>query len=728
MRGENIGLRAAAFIAIAALTMGSISGCGDKAQDDMGKETTQSEDNSASVEDSLNAEALENEDQEKKSSGDGTDTEGAADGNSDTSAGKVTPAAPRDKVSSVTKQDDLDLEEQIFVRKIENLSEDFICGMDASSVLVEENSGVRYYDFDGNEADVFKTLSEAGVNYIRLRVWNDPYDEEGHGYGGGNNDVETAIVLGKRATQYGMKVCIDFHYSDFWADPKRQLVPKAWEGMSVKEKSEALYDYTKESLTDLINAGVDVGMVQIGNEINYGMSGESSQANVTALLAAGSKAVREVSEELGQDIRILVHYTNIEDMDQVENRVKNLSLAGVDYDIIGLSFYPFWDGDFENMQSVVKMIREKYEKDVVIAETSYCYTSADGDGSGNSVSGTDDIVPGYPATVQGQANILRDTMDAANTAGALGVFYWEGVWIPVGSASDDNSEIWETYGSGWASSFAGDYDPDDAGLYYGGCSWDNQALFSFAGNPLPSLNVFKLIRTGQDAELKIDAIPDIYWYFVTGDEIQLPDETDVIYNDTSKNKKVAVVWDKDAVSKIDNSKEGKYEITGTASDGTTLVCHVEVNLPNVVVNSSFEDDDTSMWKITAKGTDPTDFQDKADDAHSGTKALHFWAGDGSADFTVEQQITGLSAGTYSLSCFAQGGDMTDDSTLTLYAVVNGKEFATDFMVTNWAEWKNPEIPDLKVGEGDKVTIGVHYICNKGSWGTVDDFVLEKVSD
>ena len=129
-------------------------------------------------------------------------------------------------------------------------------------------------------------------------------------------------------------------------------------------------------------------------------------------------------------------------MDQVENRVKNLGLAGVDYDMIGLSFYPFWDGDFENMTNVVKMIREKYEKEVVIAETSYCYTSVDGDGSGNSVSGTDDIVPGYPATVQGQANILRDTMDAANSAGALGVFYWEGVWIPVGSSSDDNSEIW----------------------------------------------------------------------------------------------------------------------------------------------------------------------------------------------------------------------------------------------------------------------------------------------
>ena len=711
------------------LIAGSLFGCG-KSQADGNQSTGQTAqsdlEETNDTKDGQNSEAVASEN-------DAADTEAAkesGDANSSDSGTieKITPATPRDKVDSVTPQDDLDLSQEIFVKKIENLPEDFICGMDASSVLVEENSGVRYYDFDGKEADVFKTLSEAGVNYIRLRVWNDPYDEAGHGYGGGNNDVPTAIELGKRATQYGMKVSIDFHYSDFWADPKRQLTPKAWEGMSVKEKSQALYDFTKDSLTQLLDAGVDVGMVQIGNEINYGMSGENSQANVTALLAAGSKAVREISEEFGKEITILVHYTNIEDIDQVENRVKNLGLAGVDYDVIGLSFYPFWDGTFENMQNVVKMIRDGYGKDVVIAETSYCYTSQDGDGSGNSVSGTDDIVEGYPATVQGQANILRDTMAAANEAGALGIFYWEGVWLPVGANTDNNSEIWETYGSGWASSYAGVYDPDDAGLYYGGCSWDNQALFSFAGNPLPSLNVFKLIRTGAEAQLQIDAVPDVYCNFVTGDEIKLPEKTDVIYNDTSKNTKVSVSWDKDAVSKIDNTKEGKYEIKGTVDDGTTLTCHVAVNLPNVVVNPSFEDEDTSMWEISSNGSDPTDFQDKSDDAHSGSKALHFWAGDGKVDFKVEQKIKDITAGTYSLQCFAQGGDTTEDSELTLYAVVNGKEYTKSFMVTNWAEWKNPVIPDIRIAEGDTVTIGVHYISNKGSWGTVDDFILEKVGD
>ncbi len=143
---------------------------------------------------------------------------------------------------------------EIYIEPVEGISDDFIRGMDASSVLVEENSGVKYYNFDGEEQDVFQTLAEGGINYIRLRVWNDPFDENGNGYGGGNNDVATAVALGKRATAYGMKVCIDFHYSDFWADPKRQHAPKAWEGMDVTQKCDALYDFTKESLTEILDA------------------------------------------------------------------------------------------------------------------------------------------------------------------------------------------------------------------------------------------------------------------------------------------------------------------------------------------------------------------------------------------------------------------------------------------------------------------------------------------
>lgn len=235
------------------------------------------------------------------------------------------------------------------VEKIDGISDDFIRGMDASEVLSLENSGVTYYDYDGKEQDVFQTLAESGVNYIRLRVWNDPYDENGNGYGGGNCDLNTAVELGKRATKYGMKVNIDFHYSDFWADPKRQNCPKAWEGMELAEKKEALYQFTKDSLNTLLDAGVDVEMVQIGNEINYGLAGEKLQPNILQLLKKGSEAVREVSEKSGKEIKVAVHYTNIENNTEVYDRAKDLQNAKVDYDVFGLSFYIFWDGTLENM-------------------------------------------------------------------------------------------------------------------------------------------------------------------------------------------------------------------------------------------------------------------------------------------------------------------------------------------------------------------------------------------
>ena len=620
-------------------------------------------------------------------------------------------------------------ESEIYIEPIADLSDDFIRGMDASSVLVEENSGVKYYNFEGEEQDVFMTLAQAGVNYIRLRVWNNPYDENGNGYGGGNNDLATATELGKRATKYGMKVCIDFHYSDFWADPKRQHAPKAWEGMTVQEKSDALYEFTKESLTELLDAGVDVGMVQIGNEINNGMAGETLAPSVYTLLLSGSKAVREISETTGKDIQIVVHYTNIEEADKIDTIALNLQNFGVDYDIFGLSYYPFWDGTNENMQAVAQNIQEKYGKKVIIAETSYCYTSEDGDGSGNSFVGTDDLVEGYGATVQSQATMIRDVCAAANEAGVSGVFYWEGVWIPVGEPTADNSPIWEEFGSGWASSYASDYDPDDAGLYYGGCSWDNQAMFDFKGHPLASLNVWKYLKYGSTAPLAIDYIPEIYTTSDVGTEIDLPGAIDVIYNDRSANAEVAVTWDETQIAAIDTNVGGNYDITGTLDDGTTVTCHVEVRMLNHVPNPSFEEADTSMWTVKYEGDkNPTDFQVKADDAYTGSTAFHFWSEDSEMTFFIEQNITDLEPGTYQLTVYAQGGDVTDDCMMELYAVASdGCEWTEPFMVAGWANWQDPTISDIKVTDG-RLTIGVRMHCNPRSWGTVDDFTLNRIGD
>ncbi|MCM1037902.1 MAG: glycosyl hydrolase 53 family protein [Ruminococcus sp.] len=619
-------------------------------------------------------------------------------------------------------------ESEIYIEPIADISDDFIRGMDASAVLVEEKSGVTYYNYDGEEQDVFMTLAQSGVNYIRIRVWNDPYDENGNGYGGGNNDVATAIELGKRATQYGMKVCIDFHYSDFWADPKRQLTPKAWEGMSGTEKCDALYDFTKESLTEILDAGVNVGMVQIGNEINNGMSGETLLPTVMSLLISGSKAVREVSQSYGKDIQIVVHYTNIEDADGINTIARNLMNHGVDYDIFGLSYYPFWDGTNENMQAVAKNIIDKYGKKVVIAETSYCYTSEDGDGCENSFIGTDDLVEGYAASVQSQATMIRDICAAANEVGVSGVFYWEGTWVPVGEAIADNSPIWEEFGSGWASSYAADYDLDDAGLYYGGCSWDNQAMFDFDGHPLASLNVFKYLKYGSTAPLAVDYIPDSYVACDVGGQIKLPETADVIYNDRSANTQETVTWDEAQLAAIDTNVGGAYDITGTIEDGSPVVCHVNVVMLNHVQNPGFEEADTSMWNVTYEGeNNPTDFQVKADDAYSGETAFHFWSADSDMEFAIEQELTDLEPGTYQLMVFAQGGDVKEGAEMELYAVENGEEMTEPFMVTSWANWQNPVIPEIKVRDG-ALTIGVRMKCNAGSWGTVDDFTLNRISD
>ena len=575
-------------------------------------------------------------------------------------------------------------ESDIFVQPVADISDDFIRGMDASAVLSVENSGAVYYGYDGKEQDVFETLAQSGVNYIRLRVWNDPYDKNGNGYGGGNNDLTTAMKLGVRAARYGMKVCIDFHYSDFWADPKRQHAPKAWEGMTVDEKSDALYDYTAESLGKLLDAGVDVGMVQIGNEINNGMSGETDVDAVMQLLNSGSKAVREVAESYGKDIKVAVHYTNIEDNDQIDTMAANLKDAGVDYDMFGLSFYPFWDGTNENMQNVAKLIEDKYGKEVYIAETSYCYTSEDGDGFGNSLKGTDDLTDGYGATVQSQATVIRDICAAANEAGVEGVFYWEGTWIPVGSADADNSALWEKCGSGWASSYSAEYDPDDAGLYYGGCSWDNQAMFDFTGHPLASLNVFKYLKYGATAPLAVDYIPDVYVSCNVGEDLVLPESIDVVYNDRSQNKKQSVSWNETQMKAIDTTKAGSYEIEGALEDGTTVTAHVEVEMVNYAVNPGFEDKNRSMWKVSYEGeADPTDYQVKADDAHSGETAFHFWSGDSDMEFSIEQEVTGLENGTYQLSVFSQGGDMSSDASMELYAVTADGGQTAPFMLTTY---------------------------------------------
>ncbi len=638
----------------------------------------------------------------------------------------------------------------VYVEPIDGLSEDFIRGVDISSIIAEEKSGVVYYNEEGAEQDIFQTLAQNGVNYIRVRVWNDPYDENGSGYGGGNNDTKTAAEIGARAAKYGMKLCVDYHYSDFWADPNKQQCPKAWEGMAIEDKSEALYQFTKESLSEIIDAGAVIGMVQIGNETNNGMSGETDWTKRRQLMQAGSRAIRETAQETGQDMQIAVHFTDVSDKKGTLAIAQKLLDKEIDYDIFAVSYYPFWHGSLENLTDVLREISGEYGKKVLVAETSYPYTDGDGDGSANSIGGTD-VTPEYAVSAQGQTNEIRDVCAAVADVGeaGLGVFYWEPAWIPVNVYQEDapdaasaflaNQESWEKNGSGWASSYAASYDPKDAGVYYGGSSWDNQALFDYEGHPLESLKVFKYLHCGTLVELAVESILPVELSVPLDGEVVMPQTVCVVYNDRSVAE-IPIRWDEAKLSGIDTSAAGEYEVNGdfgTLTDSALspavieyleqeqVTAKISVNQKNMVANSSFEEEDTSMWVITEKSGGMTDFQNKEADAKSGVMALHFYS-TGEVSFTAEQTITGLTPGTYEFGLYIQGGDAGDSPDMYIYADNGTERLEQETGVAGWCNWQNPEISGITVGEDGTLTIGASVSCAAKGWGTLDGFYLYQV--
>ena len=617
----------------------------------------------------------------------------------------------------------------LWVKKVEDLPEDFILGVDASSVIAEEASGVKYYGFDGEEQDVFATLASSGVTHIRVRVWNDPYDGEGRGYGGGNNDIDKAMEIGRRATQYGMKLIVDFHYSDFWADPGKQMVPLAWADMTLEEKSEALYAFTAESLEKLNAAGVAVGMVQLGNETNGAMCGETDWDGVLTLMQSGSRAVREKCP----DALVAVHFANPEWSGAYAGYARTLDQFGLDYDVFASSYYPYWHGTLDNLSAVLGQVAADYGKKVMVMETSYAYTPEDTDFSGNTISGESDVAKDYPYTVQGQANEVRDVIDTvAHIENGIGVVYWEGVWITVGGETwEENAALWEANGSGWASRFAAGYDPDDAGKYYGGCAVDNQALFDAEGHPLPSLQIFNLVRYGNEAEIVPQQIDPVFITVDAGQPVQLPETVDTWMSDNSRQQ-TPVEWEasEEDLARMSQGGENTYEIHGAAAGGDAY-CTVNVIERNLLQNYSFEDGDAG-WTVTdLAGADEIYVEDKASDSLTGTKHMHFWsAAANSVEFTVEQTVEDLAAGTYRFAVSIMGGD-AGDSEIYAYVKVDGEITATAPMaITTYGEWDTARIEDIALAQGQTLVVGVYVRCagsGGGAWGKIDDATLNFVS-
>ncbi len=362
----------------------------------------------------------------------------------------------------------------------------FVKGMDLSTLLELERCGAKYYD-NGEERDLLAIMKSYDVDTIRIRLWNDPWSETGESYGAGENDLKTSLEIAKRVTAAGFGVLLIFHYSDFWADPGKQIKPKAWADYGVKELEQAVYDYTLESMRTFLDAGVNITMVQVGNELSNGLLWPEGKVpnydNIATFVNAGIRAVRKADAA----IPVMIHLDNGGNNALYREWFDNFTKRGEDFEIIGLSYYPFWHGSLQMLNDNMNDIAERYGKDLVIAEVSMGYTMED---YKNYEKLSDEERKGYatrpalvekieyPMTKQGQYDFMEDFLNRISHikgGKGKGFFYWEPAWIPVP-------------GSGWATPASLKYmnDPGPCGN-----EWANQALFDYDGNALPTLSLIR---------------------------------------------------------------------------------------------------------------------------------------------------------------------------------------------------------------------------------------------
>lgn len=364
-----------------------------------------------------------------------------------------------------------------------------ILGVDVSTYLEELEHGAVFYDGD-KPTDPLEDFVRNGVDWMRIRIWNEPFSEKGEAYLAGSCDLEHYIRLASLAKAKGFSILMDIHYSDFWADPGKQFPPKAWRGMDMDALEKAVYEFTARCIERSAEAGVAPQMVQIGNEITNGIlwpcgklenpdGTRGNYDNLCRLLKAGERAVRERLPEA----KIMLHLERSNDKAVYREFFTEMEKHGVSYDVIGASFYPYWHGTPDELFDNLRACRA-FGKDIMLAEIGYGFTdkgySRDGRENRLVIDSERAIVPGvsehYPLSPEGQAKYVRELLARARAEGLKGVFYWEPLWIP---------------GEGicWASE-AGQAYIREEGMSTAN-EWANQCLFDYEGRKLPAFDEFK---------------------------------------------------------------------------------------------------------------------------------------------------------------------------------------------------------------------------------------------
>jgi len=336
-----------------------------------------------------------------------------------------------------------------------------VMGADISSLKKSEDKGGVYAYEDGEEADALKILHDHGMNYARIRVWVNSPD----GYHGKAQLLEMA----KRLKKNKIKLLVDFHYSDSWADPGKQPKPASWRNLDFEGLKKALYDHTFDICNSLKAQGTPPDMVQIGNEVTNGMlwpdgKNDKNFDYLAALLKEGYRAVKDCSP----DTLVMLHVDNGGNNEMYRWWFDSIIECEVPFDLIGASYYPYWHGTLADLQNNLNDIAVRYDKDIIVVETAYAFTPDDNDNYENIIRFAEER-PGYPFTPEGQSKILADIMTitrAIPNGRGLGVMWWDATWTAVP-------------GNGW--------DPFHPSS---GNNWENQALFDYNNRALSAMNLF----------------------------------------------------------------------------------------------------------------------------------------------------------------------------------------------------------------------------------------------
>lgn len=549
---------------------------------------------------------------------------------------------------------------------------DFIKGMDISFLPELKELEAKFYDEEGNRIEVLKLLQENGVNSIRLRLWNEP---ENVPESGGYCSLEQTIAMAKQIKQNGMSFFLDFHYSDWWADPGKQVKPKTWEKLGFHELVQAVYEYTRNVLLKMQEEGVLPDMVQIGNEIRSGMlfpEGEVPNYRQLALLVnSGIRAVREINKE----IKIVIHLDQGGRYYYLQEWFDAVMAEGLEhFDIIGVSYYPFWHGSFTDLKdSLVKLVK-RYGKPIVVAETAHAWRNA-GDGFFGE---QQERIAGFPASPWGQKQVLDLVMNITASLEhemGLGIYYWEPVVLPVEGKG------------GW---------------------WSNMGVFNEKGVALPALGSFRFIRE----DFRQKEIAKIYEpekiLHKLGEEVKLPESIKVLYYDGESNE-VKVAWEK-----FYAEQTGDFRIRGNMdSIGKTVEADIQVveyfqTSHNYIGNADFEDG-LRGWEIKCEDSRvKVELLQEFDEPFPAPPSNYIYV-ESPVNFNwkLERKVEGLTPGNYSLSVEYRGTNTTGVD-VRLYAGETGcndKELVIYPTDENWVTY---ELPDIMI-EKDSVKLGMKMV-------------------